>query len=63
MKWLIDPLKWLFTKLLDPKTPTGKVVIILTFLMFCIASGLVYVYLTDEEEVKIEKAEGKNASN
>jgi hypothetical protein len=63
MKWLLDPLKWLFAKLLDPKTPTGKVVIILTFLMFCIAAGLVYVYITDEEPIKIEKAEGKNASN
>jgi hypothetical protein len=60
MKWLLDPLKWLFAKLLDPKTPTGKVVIILTFLMFCIAAGLVYVYITDEEPIKIEKAEGKN---
>jgi ACR3 family arsenite efflux pump ArsB len=60
MKWLLDPLKWLFAKLLDPKTPTGKVVIILVFLMFCIAAGLVYVYITDEEPIKIEKAEGKN---
>ena len=58
MKWL-DPLKWLFTKMLDSKTPTGKVVIVLVFLMFCISAGLVYLYITDEEQVKIIKAEEK----
>lgn len=57
MKWLLDPLKWLFAKLLDPKTtPTGKVVIILVFLMFCVSAGFVYVYITDVEEIKIESA-------
>ena len=58
MKWL-DPIKWLFNKCLDRNTPTGKVVIILVFLMFCISAGLVYIYITDQEKVEIIRAEQK----
>ena len=57
--------KWLFQKIFDPKTSIGKVIIVVFFLMFCISAFIFYVYITDEEHIKIEKdkIEKVNAGN
>lgn len=56
MNWIIKPLEWLFKKFFDKNTPLSRVIIIMIFIMFLIASALTYIIITDEEEVKIEKA-------
>ncbi len=63
MKFLLDPLKWLFGKIFDKKTPLSRVIIALIFVMFLIASGLAYILITDEEEIRIETAKEKVERN
>ena len=51
-----DSIKWLFQKVFDPKTPFNRVIAVLLFLAFLISAGIYYIYLTDEEQIKIETA-------
>lgn len=56
---LLLPLKRLFNKIFDKKTPISRIILALLTIIILVGSGLAYIIITDEEEVKIIKAEEK----